>query len=750
MTQLSSSSRGRIAASFRVVATTLAATSLVATVAAQQWRRASPPAQGRLAFDPISSRMLLVGGRSGGAAGATWSFDGASWRDTAIPDLPVSTAEIRPFWNLAQSRLQLVVRDLVAPIRVWEFDGSSWNPLPAAGPSARMGFATVQDVARGRIVLFGGQGLLGNLDETWEYDGVTWTQRQPAQSPPARHSAAMAYDLTRGRAVLFGGAGVQEQVLGDTWEWDGVSWSQNTAGIGPSARVTEMAYDIARSRVVLFGGTANAGLTSFFADTWEYDGVRWSQASPANAPAARAQVAMDFDWNRGVVVLHGGRSPGTSWFTNIWNDTWEYDGVDWVRPAPAPPARQDTALLFDPSQRRLICFGGGGADSFELLDDTWRFDGTDWRQQPLALRPLRRAGHEMCFDTRRQRALLFGGRAPGSLNDLWSLQGSSWAPIATSTRPPVRHYHSMVYDAARDRAVLFGGIGGPHEDELGDTWVFDGADWAPVAPAIAPSPRMRAAMTYDVARDRVVLHGGFDNGVAGADTWEFDGATWSAVTSAARPPAWHWIDMVYDPLRGRSVLVGHETSTAGVWYFDGAWSAASMVDVPIGTLAFDTTRAATVLIGASELVRPTELWALAEPGASFARYGAGCAGGGTAPTLDAAGGALPTLGSAFALQLGGLPAAAGALYLGFGVDPLHAGALPVPLDAAGLPGCLLWTTVDFGVFQLHPGGAAAVSLPIPADPRLDGLTIGAQALAFDAAAPGGVGRTTNGALLRLR
>ena len=54
---------------------------------------------------------------------------------------------------------------------------------------------------------------------------ILWTQKQDA-GPAPRVYSAMAYDSNRGRTVLFGGlggAGVGN--LGDTWEWDGENWT---------------------------------------------------------------------------------------------------------------------------------------------------------------------------------------------------------------------------------------------------------------------------------------------------------------------------------------------------------------------------------------------------------------------------------------------------------------------------------------------------------------------------------------------
>jgi hypothetical protein len=80
----------------------------------------------------------------------------------------------------------------------------------------------------------------------------------------------MAYDSVRHRTVLFGGANGETGVFsGDTWEWDGVHWTQ-VASTGPPARgATAMAYDKARGKAILFGGSTD---TVLIQDTWEWSG----------------------------------------------------------------------------------------------------------------------------------------------------------------------------------------------------------------------------------------------------------------------------------------------------------------------------------------------------------------------------------------------------------------------------------------------------------------------------------------------
>ena len=74
------------------------------------------------------------------------------------------------------------------------------------------------DPATGQMILFGGFDGSGFQNDTWNWDGTTWTQLTPATSPSARFEASMAFDPATGQMILFGGE--NSGVLGDTWNWD--------------------------------------------------------------------------------------------------------------------------------------------------------------------------------------------------------------------------------------------------------------------------------------------------------------------------------------------------------------------------------------------------------------------------------------------------------------------------------------------------------------------------------------------------
>jgi hypothetical protein len=94
--------------------------------------------------------------------------------------------------------------------------------------------AMAYDVARSRVVRFGGLGNTpgnppGLLSATSEWDGSSWLPRSPRTSPSARYGHAMAYDVARQRVVLFGGAtgdARNPHAVADTWHFGRPSTSQ--------------------------------------------------------------------------------------------------------------------------------------------------------------------------------------------------------------------------------------------------------------------------------------------------------------------------------------------------------------------------------------------------------------------------------------------------------------------------------------------------------------------------------------------
>jgi hypothetical protein len=95
---------------------------------------------------------------------------------------------------------------------------ATWEELPQPEPPARQLYAQAQ--LRGQSYVFGGSDADGrNLDDLWHVDPVllVWSDLLPAEAPPARYGATMIADEVRDRMLLFGGAG-DDGALDDAWE----------------------------------------------------------------------------------------------------------------------------------------------------------------------------------------------------------------------------------------------------------------------------------------------------------------------------------------------------------------------------------------------------------------------------------------------------------------------------------------------------------------------------------------------------
>jgi hypothetical protein len=286
-----------------------------------------------------------------------------SWTQTPTSGGPPPLSVHAAAYDLQRLRLVLFggFNGIYSPtVATWEFDGRDWHAMtPATTPPPRAAHAMAYDYTRGKVVLFGGTtSIFGNgpMQDTWEYDGVTWTQAMPQHGPSQRYDHAMAFDVAAGKVVLFGGRSGIQWPLGDTWLWNGIDWVQG-ATTGPTPRHNHaMCYDMIRSRTVLFGGIA----IQERGDTWEWDGTAWSLVS-TSGPSPRASHGMAFDISRAVSVMHGGNLGG--------NETWEWNGACWQLQDTAVVSRWEHALVYDARLQRTTLFGGVVSAPVLVLDD---------------------------------------------------------------------------------------------------------------------------------------------------------------------------------------------------------------------------------------------------------------------------------------------------------------------------------------------------------------------------------------------
>jgi hypothetical protein len=228
------------------------------------------------------------------------------------------------------------------------------------------------DAKRETTVIFGGFSDEGQTNDTWEWDGATWTQRQPLTRPAARMLPSMTFDAARGVTILFGGEKSDATISeGDTWEWDGTNWTERFPAASPSPRsATSLAYDSARNVTVLLGGRGpNTDAPNN--ETWEWDGSTWSRRRPTASPEERLFHSLAYSTRCGVTLVFSGYNPGNV----ARDDTWTWDGAVWTlkREANRPPARGVAGLAYDSRRGVIVMFGGITTVNGELLGDTWEW-----------------------------------------------------------------------------------------------------------------------------------------------------------------------------------------------------------------------------------------------------------------------------------------------------------------------------------------------------------------------------------------
>ena len=325
--------------------------------------------------------------------------------------------------------------------------------------------------------------------------------------------------------VVFVAVIAQAAVTQHQWHWYQRTFSGGTAANLSTRAYGDMVFDTARDKTIFFGGFYKAKDSwphyyyYSYNDFWEREVTSWTAISSATRPSARYLHDMAYDSTRGNTVLFGGyyKQGKDNPSTAIYADTWEWDGKTWTNvtpkaPSPSPAARYGHELVYDSKRKRTVLFGG--YDGSNYLNDTWEWDGTNskWTSLTFSLVPQHRYAPAMAYDSANGVTVLFGGNDKNGkpLSDTWIYDGTSWRPMFVAGPPPARVHASLVYDTKRKVCVLFGGSDG--SGYLNDTWEWNGVGWNKIATLTSPSSRTSHAMVYDQHLGQVVIFGGYRGG----------------------------------------------------------------------------------------------------------------------------------------------------------------------------------------------------------------------------------------------
>jgi hypothetical protein len=317
-------------------------------------------------------------------------------------------------------------------------------------------------------------------------------------------------------------------------------WKASTGGPGIRADHTAI-FDGANQRMILFGGQDD--FFTFYNDTWALDLTLTTTAlttPPTNhwallgttgsPPSARIGHSAIYDAANNRMIVFGGEDGSPS---PLQNDVYILTlGVSpsWSKPATlgtAPTARLGHTAVYDPTNQRMVVFGGTdnkteNLDCFFLsLPTTPPFVWT-----PAPFGPIQRTEHAAAYDHTHQQMILFGGldqqtQGDGSiLNDeTWSLTlGNSpfWTPLTFSGTPSFREGHTLIMDSFNQRMILFGGdtTFGPLTTPNDEVWALrldQTPTWVFLSPSAGAPPPKRYGHTaiYDNVLNRMVVYGGY-------------------------------------------------------------------------------------------------------------------------------------------------------------------------------------------------------------------------------------------------
>ena len=299
--------------------------------------------------------------------------------------------------------------------------------------------------------------------------------------------------------------------------------------------------------------------TGFVCVTATFSGAQPPPGAPTRAalpPLHHESVA--FDAARGRLVVYGG--------SDSLKGTWEWDGARWMQTADSassPPPRGGATLGYDPSQRKLVMFGGWMGNprtpEFRLFCDTWTFDGRRWERVsdgPCITDRVR--NNSIVYDVRRRALYLLDGTPevdPDTLRPLriWRWAGNAWV-IVDSSGPGRGGWDRGVYDPSRG-VIVFPVFRGPDTG----VWEWDGTRWRHLTPTGGPEARQVQALEYDPRRQRVVMVGGqtYDRPMKFlGDAWTWDGTRWTELTAPGAPNERSGGNLVDDSARGRLLYFG--------------------------------------------------------------------------------------------------------------------------------------------------------------------------------------------------
>lgn len=481
-----------------------------------------------LVADPARGRLLLYGGAyydcsvydgiaqcdSSACSRDLWQLDGqtSTWSKVAEngPDLSCSNlvAALDPV------RDRFLVMKASSPRTVWAFalgDASGWSQLATTGSQPSLKFDRAEyDPGTDALLLFSGDSLTAlTLGATPAWQPI------PTAGPGA---SVRGWDPVARKAWGYANGGpVYELDAAAGWTWTAIASPPPAPGMPGPRRDHAVAYDPTGERTFLMGGaneylTGPSGCvetTGARADLWTIgepdDGAQLVLPKPASGLLSQGAFDMGLvhDSSRNRLLLVAGRLFGGatgSWQLNLGLPTgW----TPLVTDGGTPVARAIEVSAYDSFADRALLFGGPPGDALYAIDL-----GTDppaWQHLPIAGEPATAIDFERSAWDAGRRRLWMLDVSTLQLSAIDVAGAAAWQAVPVAGTPPPAGACLLTYDPARDRLLVVRNGPAPFLWEIplaAPAWVA-----VPVV-GVPPSVQDGASFSFDPARDRALLFGG--------------------------------------------------------------------------------------------------------------------------------------------------------------------------------------------------------------------------------------------------
>jgi Kelch motif len=358
-----------------------------------------------MAIDDSRQLGVMFGGTPilGSPIALTWLYSSQSWITTADFSRPDPRSLCAFTTDPVNNTIWMYggTDGLSSLTDFWQYQNGVWQEIAADnGPTNCTTPASAFDSERNKLVVSCAEG------DVFEWDGAAWAHPTPKTIPTFHQFGTLAYDPNLKKTVLFGGYD-NGSYLDQTWTWDGTTWTRQKKNPAPGRTLAAMWYDPTLKKIVIYGGIGRLTSTdriTRYDDMWTFDGTGWNQLKPASGtPGMRYGAQVTVDPRTSHLLLFGGirvdavpavppsTVPGQ---VQVYvDDMWDWDGSAWkqVQPTSVPPARENGRIAYDPTRDEIVLFGGYAGTFFS---DVWIYNPTVWQARifdPIGNR--RRVGH---------------------------------------------------------------------------------------------------------------------------------------------------------------------------------------------------------------------------------------------------------------------------------------------------------------------------------------------------------------------